>query len=284
MSLIDYNRPTPKLLVGKPMTGKSTRAIKELDNPIVMYANDIPIDIYSLPTEVGIIIEDVHFKPDVDSILEILRVYQGEIIITSINEKDVPKTIKIKCQLKRMKGSIGRDKIKNIAPNSEDPDNKDKEIFELTQQFLKNPDRDYVANMLKHNKPSITQLMIWVGENLPAAKIAFIDSHIKWKWSSAYLYEVLAYCHRGNQYTKMNFPSRGKYDKTNPIYRKIGLKQNEKYLLKDLLKDDAFREYAKGKLSHQQWRLLGYGEKKLRKNKEYKQTSDIDLRMWTNET
>ena len=94
--LSNYTTEQPQLIVGKSMTGKTTRAIKELGEPIIMYANDMPSDIHSFPKENGILIEDVHYKADVDSILEILRVYRGKIILTSLNEKDVPKKIKNK--------------------------------------------------------------------------------------------------------------------------------------------------------------------------------------------
>ena len=244
------------------MTGKTTRAIKDLGNPIIMYANEMPIDIHSLPKERGVLIEDVHYKADVDSILEILRTYKGDIILTSLNEKDVPKQLKNKCKLRRQTGSIGRNKIMNIAPNSDGPDNKDKDMYSMMRQYVNNTDRDYVAEMFKHNKPSILQLIIWLGENTHPNKIAFIDGHVKWRWKTNYIYELIAYGHKGKGYNVIA-PKRGKYSQIDKICRKIGLKNNERYLLKDLLKDESVREFVKTKLSHQQWRMLGYGEIKV---------------------
>ena len=267
--LTNYVQEQPQLIVGKPMTGKTTRAIKELGEPIIMYANDMPNDIHSFPKENGILIEDVHYKADVDSILEILRVYRGKIILTSLNEKDVPKKIKNKCKLRRQTGNIGRDKIMNIAPNSDDPDNKDKDMYSMMRQYVNNTDRDYVAEMFKYNKPSVPQLMIWLGENVHPNKVAFIDGHVKWRWPTNYIYELIAYGHKGKGYN-VNSPKRGKYTQIDKVCRKIGLKSNERYLLKDLLKDESVREFVKTKVSHQQWRMLGYGEKKNRVNKSYK--------------
>jgi len=75
-------------------------------------------------------------------------------------------------------------------------------------------------------------------------------------------------------------PKRGKYSEIDKICRKIGLKSNERYLLKDLLKDESVREFVKTKVSHQQWRMLGYGEKKPRVNKSYKKDYTKTLEDW----
>ncbi len=73
MSMLGLKTTQPILLVGKPMTGKTTGAISKLGDPIIMYANDIPNDIYSLPPNKGLLIEEVHYKADVTAILELLR-------------------------------------------------------------------------------------------------------------------------------------------------------------------------------------------------------------------
>ena len=52
------------LLTGKTGTGKSTKALTFVDSPVILYANDIDFDVGSFPVENGIIIEDVHYKPD----------------------------------------------------------------------------------------------------------------------------------------------------------------------------------------------------------------------------
>ena len=66
--LTNYTKEQPQLIVGKSMTGKTTRAIEELGEPIILYANEMPVDIHSFPKENGILIEDVHYKTNVDSI------------------------------------------------------------------------------------------------------------------------------------------------------------------------------------------------------------------------
>ena len=69
-------------MVGKPGTGKTTKAMEYLsDNPIVMYADEYDIhDNYSIPTSRGILIEDVHHKPNTDAIKKTLRV--GRVLLS----------------------------------------------------------------------------------------------------------------------------------------------------------------------------------------------------------
>ena len=73
MGLIGMQTIQPVLLVGKPMAGKTTGAIKKLGDPVIMYANEIPSDIYSLPVDRGLLIEEIHYKPDTKAIVEIIR-------------------------------------------------------------------------------------------------------------------------------------------------------------------------------------------------------------------
>ena len=96
MGLTTMNQNRAILITGKIGTGKSTKALTLVKEPMIVFANDIDIDVGSFPVENGIIIEDVHYKPDKQAILFILRNYRGQIILTSINEKSVPKEIKDK--------------------------------------------------------------------------------------------------------------------------------------------------------------------------------------------
>ena len=94
MGLTNLNKKRAILLTGKVGTGKSQKAKTFVENPVVFYANSIDYDIGSIPVENGIIIEDVHYKPEKDAILTILRNYRGQVVLTSVNEKSVPKEIK----------------------------------------------------------------------------------------------------------------------------------------------------------------------------------------------
>ena len=51
--------------------------------------------------------------------------------------------------------------IKN-APNSQSPINQNKEMFSLMCQFMRNPNRDIVCDLLKYNRPSEQYLITWL--------------------------------------------------------------------------------------------------------------------------
>ena len=99
MGLTNMKRNRPILLTGKSGTGKSTKAKTFVNNPIIVYANEMGLkDIFSIPIDDGIIIEDVHFKAKKDEVLFVLRNYKGQIVLTSINEKSV-QCVKLKEQV-----------------------------------------------------------------------------------------------------------------------------------------------------------------------------------------
>ena len=157
-----------RILVGAYGSGKTTTAIELMgQRPYLRFqANDINIeDVYSYPKHHGIIIEDVHYKPDKDKILDLILVNEN-IILTSLNEKDVPKSIMNMCVRKRL-GRIDyrQNKIKELAPNSNNIFNLDKSIYDLNMELLKNKERVQVLRMLKFNKPSDMQIISWVEPN-----------------------------------------------------------------------------------------------------------------------
>mgnify|MGYP003116590772 CR=1 FL=1 len=280
MSMLGLKTTQPILLVGKPMTGKTTGAISKLGDPIIMYANDIPNDIYSLPPDKGLLIEEVHYKADVTAILELLRTYKGEIILTSNNQKDVPTKIKNKCKMSRATRKWGVEYISNIAPNSESPDNLERSMYDIMRQYLQDKDRDAIAKLLKHNKPADNYLMLWLSYNVNPNSIVFLDGHVKRRWSNNYFYELAAYSINGTNHSRLNPPSKGSYSNLVKICRGLGLKGRESHLLFDLLNDDGFLKKAKTKISNADWRKLGLGEKKMRKNKKYFVESSSTLEEW----
>lgn len=276
MGLTTMNKNRPILITGKNGTGKTTKALGLLDDPLVLYGDDVFLnDLHSLPISKGILIEDIHYKPDKDGILFILRHYQGKVVLTSINEKSVPNEIKSMCQIKRAGSKKHlREQIEQIAPRSEEPFSYEVDTYSLTMQFLKETDRDLMADLLKFNKPSDTQILNWLVENIHPNRLIFVDGVVKRRWSQDYFYEMLAYAHAGNFFGRLAMPKRGTYSKIPSLARRLGVK--EPRLLKQLLKDEDFKQFAKTKLNNSECRMLGLGEKKRRKKTEpikAKQTS-----------
>ena len=264
MGLTNMNNNRTILLTGKTGTGKSTKALTFVDNPVILYANDIDFDVGSFPAENGIVIEDVHYKPDKSAILHIIRNYRGQVVLTSINQKSVPKEIKDMCKIKRA-GSTNflEQSIKEIAPNSESPFSFERDTYSIANGFLKERDRDLVAKILLYNKPSDTQILSWLCENMHPNRLIFVDGQVKRRWSQRYFYEMLAYCHLGGFVGQLSMPRRRQYSQLPKLSRRLGVRNPT--LLPLLLKDEAFREQAKKKLNNAECRLLKIGEKKRRK-------------------
>ena len=279
MGLTNLKRIRPILLTGKTGTGKSTKARTFVsDNPTVFYANDIDYDIGSIPTESGIIIEDVHIKPNKNAVLSVLRTYQGQVVITSINEKDVPKTIKAMCQIKRA-GSTNylEEQIKNIAPRSEKPSSLERGRYDLMKEFLKCRDRDKVRELLQFNKPKDYVILDFLTANINIPpRITFIDGIVKRKWHISYFYDLLAYSFSGHLMGRINMPQyTPKASRIPYLARKLGVKEPK--ILHQLLKDEDFRDWARTKLNNSDSRLLKLGEKKKRKKKEKIKTKQNTL-------
>ena len=273
------NRPI--IIVGKAGTGKTTMALELLDNPIVQYANEYNlVDNYSIPQDKGILIEEVNYKPNTDLILNTLREYSGQVVLTSMNQKDVPKTIMNFCKLKRAgTKKWSQEKIKEIAPNAYDAKEFELDIFSMLRDYLKNPNRDEVALKLKFNKPSDFQILSWLSANISPNKISYVDSQVKRRWSQDYFYELLAYSHDGSGYVGMEIPKRKARSKMSDVCWRLGLKKHDEYLIEQLLQDKKFASYAKKKLNNSECRLLRLGEKSRRKKSD-PITPDIKLTRW----
>tara|TARA_R100000995_G_scaffold5415_1_gene2575 strand:- start:17514 stop:18338 length:825 start_codon:yes stop_codon:yes gene_type:complete len=252
------------VVVGKPHMDKTTRALSFVSaDPIMMYANEYDIeDNYSIPQERGIVILEGHYKPKTDAIKRTLLEYRGQVVITSDNQKDVPKAIFNLCDLKRATTPL---RVEVASPNADEPVQYEQDTFSLVRQYLKNTKRDDVRLMLRMNKPPDTQLLSWLVMNMHPNKLAFIDANVKRRWSSDYFYDLLAYVHNGRLANRMQMPRRGNYSQIKRICRKIGLQEDSCHLLQDLLKDDTFKEDVKKKLNNAECRFLQIGEKKRRK-------------------
>jgi len=263
MGLTNMKKNRPILITGKTGTGKSTKAKTLVDDPLVFHGNDIEVkDIFSIDITKGIIIEDIHYKPRKDDILYVIRNYKGQVVLTSINEKSVPKEIKSLCQIKRAGSKkFLRESIKELAPRSEEPFTFERDTYSLVMDYLKLSDRDLVAKLLLYNKPSDTQILSWLCENIHPNKLIFIDGVVKRRWSQRYFYEMLGYVHNGNSFGRITMPKRGTYSKIPYLSRRLGIKNSDTRILKQLLQDDVFKKHTMKKLNNGDCRILGLGEK-----------------------
>jgi hypothetical protein len=78
---------------------------------------------------------------------------------------------------------------------------------------------------------------------------------------------MLAYSHSGKTFTRPRMPQRRPYSKVPSLCRRLGLKGSDERVLKQLLKSEEFSNFAKTKLNNAECRLLGLGEKRIRKHK-----------------
>ena len=271
MSLIntikEHNEYKPIIIVGQAVTEKLEKALTFVsDNPIIKYANEYDItDNYSIPIETGIIIREANYKPNTDLVRKTILEYKGQVVLLSDNQKDVPKSIYNLCKLKRATKKVYADYLKEIAPRASSPKKYDIDIYPMVGEYLKNADREEISEMLKNNKPSDTQFLSWLTPNLHPNKLAYIDFAVKRKLSNDYFYEMLAYVHDGRMYRKLVMPTRNSYSVVPKICRKLKLKKSNAHLLKSLLQDGEFLEYAKTKLDNTECKVLGIGNKKRKK-------------------
>ena len=248
-----------KIFVGGSGSGKTTMAIKILGNrPYVIYqANDIKIDdVYSYPKNHGIIIEDVHYKPDKDKILQLLNIHSF-VVLTCINEKDVPKTIMNLCVGKRMgRKDLRQVNIKELAPNSDTIKKYEMTMYDINTQFLKNKDRKEVLKLIKYNKPADLQLLSWVQPNVDINCIIRADNVMR-RWDINYFYGILTYSYEGNHIGRIEYPKRNSYSPIPKICNKLGLKGKDAYLIKLMLKNNNYKEWAISKLDRDECKILG---------------------------
>ena len=267
MGLKNLNKDRSIIVVGKNREEKLKKAYTFVsEDAILVYANEYDIeDNYSISPDVGIIIEEVDYKANVDLIKRTMLEYTGQVVLLSSNQKSVSKTLFNLCILKRATKNNIDEYLEEIAPNSEDRDSYDVDIFPMVRNYLMNSDRERIATILKINKTPDVQLLTWLAPNIHPNKISFVDFVVKRKWDSDYFYEMLAYSHDGKIHRKMEMPKRGSYSKVPRLLRKIGLKPQDVYLFHSLKEDEELKTHMKTKLTHEECRLLKLGEKRRRK-------------------
>ena len=246
------------IIVGGYGSGKTKTALEIIGNrPHVIYqANDIDLDDpYSFPKNHGVIIEDVHYKPMKDKILNIMYVLPN-VVLTSLNEKDVPKAVMNMCTRKRI-GRIDyrQNKIKELSPNAFELTDKDKSIFDLNMEILKSKDRKKVVDLLKHNKPPDIQILSWVEPNVDVNHISFADSIMR-RWSMDYFYEILSYSLSGYHGGRPKFPKRNSYSPVPKICGKLNLKAKDSYLVKSFLENQEYETWAINNLDRDECKIL----------------------------
>jgi len=271
MGLTNMNRNRPIIITGKTGTGKTTKAKEILPDALVIFSDGLEIDSNSINVENGLIIEDIHYNSDKERLLNIIRRYRGKLVMTSLNEKDIPKEVKPLCQIKRA-GTKNHllDSIKELAPRSEEPFSSKMDTFSLVNFFLKESDREEVCRVLKINKPSDTQILNWLCVNSNPNKLLFIDGRVRRRWSQDYFYEMLAYAYDGRFYGRLNMPTRKQYSKVPSLLRRLGIKNADKRVFKQLIQDENFVKFAKSKINNRECRLMNLGEKRGRKAKPVK--------------
>ena len=100
--------------------------------------------------------------------------------------------------------------IKEIAPNSIITNDAEQTMFNIMSNYMRNSDREYVAQVLITNKVNYNYLMIWLHANIPIDTLLFLDSQVKNKWSKKYFYEMAAFMHSGNKFYSVNYPKKVK--------------------------------------------------------------------------
>ena len=250
MGITTINKDRPIIITGKTGTGKTTKAKEMLPNALVLFADS----------------------------LNIIRRYRGKLVMTSLNEKDIPQGIKGLCKINRA-GSKKHlsESIQEIAPRSEEPFSLRMDMFSLVNYFLKESDRDEVCRVLKVNKPSDTLLLNYLCINSNPNKLLFIDGRVRRRWSQDYFYEMLAYNYDGRFYGRLNMPTWKPQSKIPYLLRRLGIKNADRRIFKQLIQDKDFVTFAKSKLNNGDCRLMGLGEKKVHKNKPAQKKKQVSL-------
>ena len=275
------------LLSGPTGTGKTSEAMKQLDDPLIYYANEYDLeDNFSIPRERGILIEELHYKPNTKLIQKTLNEYRGNVYLTALTGFKINKTLKNMCEVRyprhwgnRAKINYWDENLIELAPSCIAPTDWKMSDYELLNEYLKNPIREEVAHLLKWNKPYDSFFLSKIASNVNSHKIAWVDYKVNRRWSQDYFYELLGYSHDGSGYAGMDIPKRRAKNKMSDVCWRLGLKKSDEHLIKQLLQDDGFAAHAKKKLNNSECRLLRLGEKTRRKKSD-PITPDVKLTRW----
>ena len=260
------NKKETILIIGGHGSGKTTNAIKIMGNrPYkIIYADELDsFDIYSYPKKYGLIIEELEHKPNSSKVVEIINI--KNVVLTTLDEKSVSKSIINKCRKVQL-GNINQyqEQMTN-APNRDITSSMEMSMFDLTLSWLKNTNRDEVQQLMHYNKPAELQILSWLEPNVNEEVIPFVDS-IKWKWNKKYFYDILSYGFEGSYKGRLKFNKRRTFSLIPKICEKLGLKYSDSYLIKSLIMNDEYKEYATSKLDSNECKILGI--KKPRKKRE----------------
>jgi len=255
----------PKIFVGKAGTGKTFSAIAALETKehVRYQADNIPIDdVYSWPMDVSIIIEDVHYKPEKEKIMDLI--YSGrKVVLTSYNKKDVPKVIINACQVK-LCGKTNRNQlmIKTLhAKNCEEVKTFEANMWSLTGNYIKMKDRDDFYKGVRLTEPPPMQILSWVSASMPNNnKLAFVASTLH-RWPKDYFYALLAYSWEGG-YITMTPPKRKSSSLFPSICLKLGLKETDGYLVRSLVRDPQYARWAAKRLLPEECKVLGISKER----------------------
>lgn len=265
---ITIEKKKPKIFVGKAGTGKTFSALASLETKehVRYQANDIPIDdVYSWPMDVSIIIEDVHYKPDKEKIMDLI--YSGRrVVLTSYNKKDVPKVIINACEVK-LCGKTNRNQlmIKTLyAKNCDEVKTFEVDMWSLTGNYIKMKDRDDFHKGIRLQEPPPMQILSWVSASMPNNnKLAFVASTLH-RWPKDYFYALLAYSWDGG-YITMTPPKRKSSSLFPSICLKLGLKETDGYLVWSLTRDPQYARWAAKKLLPEECKVLGISKERKRR-------------------
>jgi len=256
----------PILVVGKSGTGVTTKA-KALINSKeyrIFYANDISIsDVYSWPLEIGIIIEDVHHKPDKDKILDLIHSGRN-VVLTSKNKKEVSKVLLDCCQVK-MAGTKNYYQIilRARAKNSQNFKIVDDNIWALTSAYIKMTDRDEYLTVLNTYRPPPMQILSWSVASQPNnLKLMHVSKAMM--NGGDYFYPLLAYSKLG-AYGGVIPPQRKSVSPFPAICRKLGLRASDGYLVRDLVKNQEYSRWAAKILDEKECKVLGIKKERKRR-------------------